>query len=426
MRVLHINHRYWPYQGGSELYFQELSERLAALGHQVTVWTTDAWDLEHFWAAGQRRVGVVEETHNGVAIRRFPVRRPPLPPIYYRVLRRAMAEANDLPLPLTPLLRRAGLYSPWVPAMAAAFRALPPDAFDLVHASNITLESLILYAQAWTRRSGAPLVVTPFTHLGEPGSRAVRRYYTMRHQMALLKAAACVIVQTGLERDALAALGIAPARLERVGVGVNPAQLAGGEAQRFRTKYGITGPIVFTLGALAFDKGMVHLVEAMRRLWAAGPEATLVLAGSTTLRDFADYFTTVPAADRDRCRVLNFIPDEDKRDAFAACDVFAMPSRVETFGIVYLEAWLYDKPVIGAAAGGLPEVIADGATGYLVPFGDVAALADRITRLLADPALRARLGAAGHATVLREHTWDAKISQVRALYERLVAAGRSR
>jgi glycosyltransferase involved in cell wall biosynthesis len=144
-----------------------------------------------------------------------------------------------------------------------------------------------------------------------------------------------------------------------------------------------------------------------------------VLAGSTTLRDFADYFSTVPAADRDRCRVLGFIPDADKRDAYAACDLFAMPSRVDTAGIVYLEAWLYDKPVIGANAGGVPEIIADGATGYLVPFGDVAQLADHIARLLADPALRARLGAAGHAAVLREHTWDAKIARIATIYERL-------
>ncbi len=423
MRLLHINHRYWPYQGGSELYFQELSERLVAAGHAVTMWTTDAWDLEHFWAGGQRRVEVVEETHNGVTIRRFPVRRPPLPSIYYRVLRRAMAEANDLPLPITPLLRGGARFSPWVPDMAAALRALPSGTFDLVHAANITLESLVFNTLQFASRTKTPAVVTPFTHLGEPGSRAVRRYYTMRHQMALLKAAACVIVQTGLERAALVELGVASARLEKVGVGVNPGEFSGGNAARFRAKYGITGPIVFTLGAVAFDKGMVHLVEAMRRLWARGQAATLVLAGSTTLRDFATYFAGVPAADRDHCRVLGFISDEDKHDAFAACDVFAMPSRVETFGIVYLEAWLYDKPVIGAAAGGLPDVISEGTTGYLVPFGDVEALADRIAMLLADPALRARLGAAGHAAVLRDYTWDAKIARITAIYERLTANG---
>ena len=93
---------------------------------------------------------------------------------------------------------------------------------------------------------------------------------------------------------------------------------------------------------------------------------------------------------------------------------------METFGIVYLEAWLYDKPVIGAQAGGVPDVITDGVTGYLVPFGDVPALAARIGALLADPVLRGQLGRAGHAVVLRDHTWDAKIAKITTIYEQLV------
>ena len=54
MRLLHIIQRYHPYVGGSELYFQELSERLARAGHSVEVWTTDAWDLDYFWSKKKR------------------------------------------------------------------------------------------------------------------------------------------------------------------------------------------------------------------------------------------------------------------------------------------------------------------------------------------------------------------------------------
>jgi glycosyltransferase involved in cell wall biosynthesis len=121
---------------------------------------------------------------------------------------------------------------------------------------------------------------------------------------------------------------------------------------------------------------------------------------------------------------LGFVSDEEKRDAYAACTVFAMPSRTDTFGIVYLEAWLYDKPVIGAQAGGVPEVIADGVDGYLIRFGDVPALAAHLRALIADPALAARLGQAGHAKVLREHTWGHKIDRLVQLYEQAVADGR--
>src|SRR5437773_6704766 len=69
MRILHIIQRYYPYVGGSELYFQELSERLARAGHRVEVWTTDAWDLDYFWSKKARRVGEARDTHNGVTIR---------------------------------------------------------------------------------------------------------------------------------------------------------------------------------------------------------------------------------------------------------------------------------------------------------------------------------------------------------------------
>src|SRR6266516_7237123 len=104
MRILHLIQRYHPYIGGSELYFQELSERLARAGHRVEVWTTDAWDLDYFWSPKARRIQTPRDTHNGVLIRRFPVRHLPLPPIYYRAWRRTMAELSDLPLPSTPLL----------------------------------------------------------------------------------------------------------------------------------------------------------------------------------------------------------------------------------------------------------------------------------------------------------------------------------
>jgi glycosyltransferase involved in cell wall biosynthesis len=431
MRVLHVIQRYWPFQGGSEGYFQELSESLVARGHEVTVFTTDAWDLEHFWMAGKRRVErPAVETHNGVTIRRFPVRRPPLPPIYFRVLRRAMAETGDLarctPLDITPFLRLGGRLSPWLPGMTAALRALPPGAFDLVHSTNITLESPIQAAESYARRAGIPAFTTPFVHLGEPGDRRIIRYYTMPHQLALLQRAACVIVQTELEAAALAALGVPRAHMAKVGVGVHPERVIGGDAARFRAKHGLPPdmPLVLFVGALARDKGALTLLDAMRALWAEGVDTRLVLIGSTALADFQDAYAQLPAADRARMLKLGFVSDEEKRDAYAACTVFAMPSRTDTFGIVYLEAWLYDKPVIGAQAGGVPEVIADGADGYLIRFGDVPALAAHLRTLIADPALAARLGQAGHAKVLREHTWGHKIDRLVQLYGQAVADGR--
>jgi glycosyltransferase involved in cell wall biosynthesis len=420
MRLLHIIQRYYPYIGGSELYFQELSERLARAGHKVEVWTTDAWDLDYFWSKKARRVELERETHNGVTIRRFKVRHLPLPPIYYRGWRRAMAELSDLPPNSTRLLYAMSRLTPWIPSLEKALRTLPAGAFHLVHTTNIPFESMIASAANYAERARIPHVITPFTHLGEPGDRSIGRYYTMRHQIDLERRASKVIVQTRLERGFLGELGVPPKKMERVGVGVNPYEVVGGNGERFLRKFGIEGPIVYYIGAAAHDKGTDTTIEAMRRVWERGIDATFVMAGSTMLDKFRRYYEELPDEVRARCRWLGFISDEDKRDLNAAGQVFSMPSRTDSFGIVYLEAWLNGVPVIGARAGGVPEIITDGTDGYLIEFGDAAALANRITLLLKRPEAAHDMGQAGRRKVLAEHTWDHKISRIAEIYKELV------
>jgi glycosyltransferase involved in cell wall biosynthesis len=173
MRLLHVVQRYHPYRGGSELVFAELSERLAAEGHAVTVYTTDAWDLEAFWGRGHRRIAEASALVNGVPVVRWPVRPLPLGGLTYPVMRRLMTHLSDLPVPgKVAVLDRLGRLSPWVPALARRLaREEPIGGFDLVHACNVTFESLLLAARDYARRAGVPLVVTPFVHLGEPHDR---------------------------------------------------------------------------------------------------------------------------------------------------------------------------------------------------------------------------------------------------------------
>lgn len=423
MRVLHVVQRYAPYKGGSELVFGELTKRLVAGGDQAVVYTTDAWDLEHFWRRGCRRVEVAAEMIEGAPVVRWPVRHLPLGQIAYPVLRRLMTHLSDLPLPgRVAVLERLGRLSPWTPGLARRLaRREAPDAFDLVHACNVTFESLILAARDYAARAGVPLVVTPFMHLGEPGQRRVGKYYTMAHQIGLLRGADAVIAMTEREREFLIGRGVPAERLFTVPPGVDPAAVRGGDGAAFRARHGLgRRPIVFMVGANAYDKGSVHLVEAARRLWERGRDVALVLAGPR-LRHFDDYLASLPPVEPGRLVVLGPIADAERRDLYAAGDIFAMPSRTDSFGIVYLEAWACGTPVIGARAGAVPEVIRDGLDGLLVPFGEVPAIAGAIERLLDDP-LRARaMGAAGAAT-LSGRTWTASYERVRAIYERLVTA----
>jgi len=422
MNILHIIQLYYPVASGAARYFAEVGERLAHEGHRVTVLTTDAYDLEYFWAAGKRRIAQPHELHNGVEIVRFPVRRLPGPALLYPILRRLMVEISRVP-GTTPLLRRLATLTPRLPDMRRYLRAQAAASarpFDLIHTTNITLDFAILPALDFARAYTIPFVCTPFVHLGEPGSRAILRYYSMRHQIDLLKRSDRVIVQTNVERAELAARGIPPERMRRIGVGVSPADVAGGDAARFRAEQRIAGPLVLAIGALAYDKGTIHLVEALRRLWAVGCDATLALIGAP-LSHFTHFYERLPQDVRGRIRLLPYASDEIKRDALAAADLFALPSRTDSFGIVYLEAWCYRLAVIGARAGGVPDVIDDERDGLLVPFGDLPALAGAIERLLHDRALAQQLGQAGYAKVCRELTWEHIYAQVRAVYDELVA-----
>ena len=137
---------------------------------------------------------------------------------------------------------------------------------------------------------------------------------------------------------------------------------------------------------------------------------------------FGDYYEALPDDVGEKCRWLGFISDEDKQDLQAAGQVFCMPSRTDFFGIVYLEAWLNGVPVIGARGGGVPEIITDGVDGYLVDFGDVAALANRIQLLLRRPEAARALGEAGRRKVLAEHTVDHKIARIVEIYRRSTRA----
>ena len=160
------------------------------------------------------------------------------------------------------------------------------------------------------------------------------------------------------------------------------------------------------VSTLSRAKGAIDLVEAMKLLWTAGSDARLVLIGPS-MGDFERYFTSQPEHVRERILMLGMTDEATKKDAFAACDVFVMASSADSFGTVYLEAWLYGKPVIGAEAGGVPDVVSQGRDGLLVRFGRHVELADAISKLLADAELRRRLGEAGRRKVLDEYTWDA-------------------
>jgi len=424
MRILHVIQRYWPAVGGAEIHLGEISERLAAEGHQVTVATTDALDFELFWDPRRRRIAQPTDHHAGVRILRFPVRHLPAARLAYPGMRRLLWLLSKTRVTPLPVLYRLARFTPRVPALWH-WLDITDEPFDLVAGVTICFEPLLEAGLRFAQRRGIPFVAIPFTHLGagpRPGADALSSFYTMRHQVAIVRVSAAAAMQTRAEQAFYAAAGVPVERLPLAGSGVTPSSALGGDGTRFRGQHGIAGPLVVSLSAMTYDKGTVHLVEAVRQLWQAGQPLDLALAGTIT-EPFRRYLAALPADDRERLRVLGPVDEPAKRDLLAAADVFAMPSRTDSFGIVYLEAWLNRKPVVAAHAWGVSDLISDGEDGLLAPFGDVPALAQALADLLADPARRAAMGLRGEQKVYQHHTWDRKYALVHDLYLRL-AEGR--
>lgn len=158
--------------------------------------------------------------------------------------------------------------------------------------------------------------------------------------------------------------------------------------------------IVGTLARLVAHKGIADLVEAAARVPDPNTELRLAVAGEGPERGALEALATERL--KDRAIFLGRVPDVN--DFYAACDVFALPSHLEGFGLVYAEAAFHGIPSIGTNVGGCPDVVEDGQTGLLVAPGDAAALARALERLQADPALRQRLGEAARARAHAEFT----------------------
>jgi glycosyltransferase involved in cell wall biosynthesis len=415
MRIAWFTHRYYPCIGGSENFGRAMVRRFVARGDAVDVVTSDALDL---WYFNNRRRARVDrpavEWVDGARVRRIRVRHIPAQRYVGKLLSYA---------PHWPTRCRFASYMPIVPGVGRV-----RGDFDAVVAVGFPYTVFAFGAMQTARASGASLVLVPFLHLSTPGD-LVNRHYTRPHQIRLLKQADVVAVQTDIEAGAVLGWGIPAARVLKLGMAVEQRDVTCGDRSAFRAKLGIpaNAHVVGQLGANDPNKGTCDLVRAVAQINAhRNVDATvhLVLAGAPS-PDFERFRDSIPDEWRRWLHVLGFLPDADRPHFYAALDVFAMPSRTDSFGIVFLEAWANGLPVVAAAAGGVAEVVAHDRTGLLVPFGDLDALAGALNRVLDDPALAGRLGESGRELVSREgYTWDSRFSVLAGRID-AAAAGRS-
>jgi phosphatidylinositol alpha-1,6-mannosyltransferase len=193
---------------------------------------------------------------------------------------------------------------------------------------------------------------------------------------------------------------ILPGKVQRLSWGLDPeieARLAAAVPPSPPPGFPRAGRIILTVGRwepAEGYKGADTLIVALPRILKTAPDTSLVLVGDGDDRPRFEQLARDLGVSEHALFLYGLTP-EQLFACYANCHVFALPSRGEGFGLVFLEAMAHAKPVIGGAHGGIPDIVEDGVTGLLVPHGDIERLAQALESLLSNPSRAREMGARG-------------------------------
>ena len=385
MKVVHVTLRF-DAPGGVETNVREVTRRLRAAGDDVEVFASDLYD-ESRW---ERRTGYAPEV-DGVPVRRFAVRKKLVP----------------------------GLT---MPMMIGLIDALAESGADVIHAHSHRYGH-VLEAAAVADRRGIPLVVSTHYHPADAGEpplkRGLLRVQDVGFGMTAYRIARALVVES--EREAALIREFAPApKIRVIPPGIDLAAWSAPAADRLPP--GLVPPQYFLfVGRVAPNKGLETLVEAIARL-PPGSRRPLVLMGRDWGRRAAVEAAAAAHGLPDLVRFLGHVPDEGTyRAVFRGASAFVLPSEWEAYGLVLLDAMAAGVPIVATEVGAVPEVLAGGRAGRLVPYGDAGRLSDALRATVEDPAATRALVLAATERV-RGLDWGASAERLRALYREVVAA----
>jgi glycosyltransferase involved in cell wall biosynthesis len=404
LRIVHVTHQYRPALGGSEQYVINISEELARRGHQVHAFTTRSRNYRTW-----RNELSGQETLDGVEVRRFA-----------SIERRAYTWRLLDHGYINYRRARSWIYQPLIlygsgPISPGLFLnlLLRGPHYDVIHVNTLPYAHF-WYAYLAARLRRVPLVATPFLHVKQADIFDVGCFN------AALRGADVVMAMTGVERDYLVARGVRPERIVMGGVGLKPQEVIPAQRGNWRAQLGIPEGAfaVLFLGRRAEYKGLDTLLEMHARKLAQDGRSVLLLAGPTTpyWEDLRKRYQGVPG-------VLDFgqVSDADKSKLLDACDALVLPSTGESFGIVFVEAWMLGKAVVGARSGAIADMIAEGEDGLLFAPGDVDDLACKLELLRDNADLRHFLGENGYQKAMSRYTVERVSDELEKVYRTLAA-----
>lgn len=247
-----------------------------------------------------------------------------------------------------------------------------------------------------------------------------------------------IAVSEAMKEDVQHLYGVAPERVHVIHNGIDPNEYRPREAPATLRRLGVDPavPMLLFVGRITRQKGILHLVRALRHL-DAGVQVVLCAGAPDTPEIAAEMAALVEQARRDAVAPITWIPEmlprADLIALYSHAAVFVCPSVYEPFGIINLEAMACETPVVASAVGGIPEIVVAEETGVLVPLATAGgssaeprdpdafarSLAEAVNALMRNPEQRARMGRAARARVLARFSWSRIAEQTLAFYRHL-------
>jgi glycosyltransferase involved in cell wall biosynthesis len=314
------------------------------------------------------------------------------------------SRARAAGLTVRPLSFRGDVWPPAILGLARGLARERPDVVQL-HDPHAASNGLLAARLAGSPR---PLVVaTRRVDFPLRGPLSRRKYRGCDRVIAVSRAIAGVLAAGGIPGDRV--------RVVYEGVPDRAPQPGGREAL---LALGVPpgSPVVGNVAALTGHKDHATLLEAAAIVLRASPDARFVIVGEGPLRGELEARARESGVGG-RVLFAGFRDDVDR--LLPAFDVFCLSSRLEGLGTSLLDAMAFARPIVGTAAGGIPEAVEDGVTGLVVPVRDPVKLAQALQALLGDPARRRSYGEAGRCRFLAHFTAERMTDETRRVYEEL-------
>jgi L-malate glycosyltransferase len=324
-------------------------------------------------------------------------------------LYRRMTEGLDL-IPLAPR-HEVDLAAAW--RLSRVLKQLRPDVIQAHDPHGVAMASLALS------------IATPSPRPPLVASRRVE-FRIARNSFSRWKYGQvdCFIANSGPIRDRLVADGIPARKTTIVNEGVDVDRIVRMAAANVHAEFYLPthAPVVGNVAALVAHKGHHHLIDAAALVVRQVPDTRFVIVGDGELRRSLEEQVHHLHLER-HVFLAGF--RLDVLELTKGFDLFAMSSVSEGMCTALVDAMAASKAAVATRAGGIPDVMVDGETGFLVPPRDHHAMADRIVQLLKDDGLRTRMGAAALARAQERFTVERMVEGTAAVYERLAGTGRA-